>query len=494
MKLNGFIGGSYTLNSINVESQRSVNLYPEIIETGLGKDGATIYLKSTPGLRKKIEVGAGPIRCVHVDPLGTLLVISGFKAYRVNHTDWTSTEVGTLETIADVNTPVSAASYANASGGVTVFADSSGMNYIYASTSAFAGYFAPYSGVGYPPVPLATQVAFLDGYIIFIVPSENKFYVSDWNSPLVSALDFATSEGSPDPINACIVNHRDLWIFNEKTTEVFVNTGNSAFPLERVGGGFLEIGCLAPWSVAKIDGTIFWLARDEFGKGSVYSAHGINPQKISTHSIDQAISKYANPEKARAYTYSKDGHSYYVLNFAENTWVYDLSTKMWHERCYNNEGLLERHRANTMVYFDTLGLHICGDYSSNKIYSMEDGYYFDDTVNITRLRIFPHLSNSLKRLFCNSLQIDMEVGVGNPVDPGQDPQVMLSYSNDGGHTWSSESWTSAGKNIGGVGEYKKRVIWRRLGSFRDRVFKIKITDPVKVTLISAEIEVEQGAN
>ena len=67
--------------------------------------------------------------------------------------------------------------------------------------------------------------------------------------------------------------------------------------------------------------------------------------------------------------------------------------------------------------------------------------------------------------------------------PGYDPQVMLRWSDDSGHTWSSEHWTSMGK----IGEYGYRTFWRRLGSSRDRVYEVSGTDPVKIAIMGAEL-------
>ena len=69
---------------------------------------------------------------------------------------------------------------------------------------------------------------------------------------------------------------------------------------------------------------------------------------------------------------------------------------------------------------------------------------------------------------------------------GTNPQVMLRWSDDGGHTWSSEHWVSIGK----IGEYGRRVIWRRLGmtqKIRDRVYEVSMTDPVKIAIMGAEL-------
>jgi hypothetical protein len=90
----------------------------------------------------------------------------------------------------------------------------------------------------------------------------------------------------------------------------------------------------------------------------------------------------------------------------------------------------------------------------------------------------------------NSFQLDMEVGVGlDGTTQGTDPQVMLQWSDDGGHTWSNERWADIGK----IGKRRTRVIWRRLGSSRDRVYRVMVSDPIKVVLIGAELDVEEGA-
>jgi hypothetical protein len=63
---------------------------------------------------------------------------------------------------------------------------------------------------------------------------------------------------------------------------------------------------------------------------------------------------------------------------------------------------------------------------------------------------------------------------------------MMRFSDDGGHTWSNENWADMGK----IGEYFRRVIWRRLGmtlKLRDRVYEVSGTDAVKIALVGAEL-------
>jgi hypothetical protein len=69
---------------------------------------------------------------------------------------------------------------------------------------------------------------------------------------------------------------------------------------------------------------------------------------------------------------------------------------------------------------------------------------------------------------------------------GGDPHVMLTWSDDGGFTWGGEYWHGAGR----VGAHLERVHWHRLGTSRDRVFRMVITDPVKVVLIAAQADID----
>jgi hypothetical protein len=180
------------------------------------------------------------------------------------------------------------------------------------------------------------------------VPNSGQFQITGLNDVTVDALDVATAEGSPDNLVGLISDHRDLWLFGTDSTEVFFNSGNADFPFERIQGAFIEHGCAAKFSIAKMANTVFWLGQDDKGNGIVLMAKGYQPQRISTHAVEQAIQSYGDISDAKAYTYQQNGHNFYVLNFsaAQTTWVYDLTTNLWHERVYMNQGSYERHRAD----------------------------------------------------------------------------------------------------------------------------------------------------
>jgi hypothetical protein len=305
----------------------------------------------------------------------------------------------------------------------------------------------------------------------------------------IDPLDFASTEGSPDGLVAVLSNFREIWAFGTNSIEVWYDTGASDFPLQRIQGAFNELGCAAPFSIAKVDNGLFWLGRDRRGQGIVYQANGYSGQRISTHAVEWQIQQYANLSDAIAYTYQQDGHSFYVLIFpsANTTWVYDLATQAWHERAGFTDGAFTRHRSNCQMAFNNEV--VVGDFENGNIYAFDLDDYSDNGQIQKWLRSWRALGpgkNDLNRTAQHSLQLDIESGVGLNLGQGSDPQVMLRWSDDGGHTWSNEHWSPIGK----IGEYYKRVFWRRLGmtlKLRDRVYEVSMTDPVKVAIMGAEL-------
>lgn len=484
----GFIGPSYTHSSLNVDCQRCVNWYPEINELGTGKDREVASLVRTPGLKLLATLGLGPIRGSHVTDSGRFFVVSGNKVFELDE-NYDSTELGTLTTNAG---PVSLAD----SGKRIAIVDGSTSGFFYNFAAAT---FTPIpfpTDINFIPFAGCTHVVFQDGYFVYNHIGTDQFFISGLlNSAVadestIDPLDFKSSEGKPDAILAIISNRQDLWMFNQQSIEVFYNSGAAAFPFDKTPGAFIGKGVTASRSALVIDDAAFWLGHDKNGSGQVFMASGYVPRRISTHPLEKAIAKYTNHADAVAYSYQEEGHSFYVLNFpsANTSWAYDLSTGLWHERTYTSQGFQQRHRAITHSYvFET---HVVGDYENGNIYEMSRKHKSDNGTEIIRSRISPHMSEGGRRLVYNYFRLDVETGVGlDGVGQGTDPKVMLRYSDDGGHTWSSERWESLGK----IGEKKTEVKWNRLGSAKDRVWWIAISDPVDATLIGADIGFKVGA-
>jgi hypothetical protein len=500
------LGSSYVARSINAADNRMVNLFPEVIPEG-GKEPG--FLNRAPGLKLQRAVGTGPIRALwsHQTNGADFYVVSGTEVYKM--TSLTATPVK-LGDVADGG-PVSIAD-----NGTQLFFACNGPSYIYnESTNQF-------KQITDPDFPGAATVGYLDGYFVFNEPNSQRIWVTallDGSS--IDPLDFASAEGSPDGLVAVNVDHREAWLFGTDSVEVWYDVGGTDFPLQRIQGAFNEIGCVAAFSIAKLDNSLFWLGTDARGQGIVYKANGYTGQRVSTHAIEYAIAQYGNISDALAYTYQQEGHGFYVLTFpsANATWVYDAATQAWHERAGLVNGQFTRHRSNCQCNFG--GETVVGDFKNGNIYTFDLDVYSDNGQAqkwLRSWRALPTGQNNLKRTAHHSLQLDAETGVGLngltndtsvflvteaednlitesgdfilssitqiPIEP---PQAMLRWSDDGGHTWSSEHWTSMGR----IGEYGHRTIWRRLGmtlKLRDRVYEVSGTDPVKIAIVGAELQ------
>jgi len=540
------LGQSYVARSVNAADNRMINLFPEATPEG-GKDSG--FLNRAPGLRKLATIGTGPIRGLWTHQTGgtDAYVISGNEFYKID-TSYNATLIGTVNGVGPVSI---------ADSGTQIFIACNPSAFVYTEASN------TFEQILDPDFAGAKTVSYIDGYFAFNQPDSQIIWVTEvLNGTSINPLAFAAAESSPDLVQAIVTNNREVWVFGTGTTEVWYDAGTTPFPLAPIQGAYNEIGCLAAFSIAKLDNSIFWLGADPRGYGIVYRNQGYTGKRVSTHAIEYAIQSYGDVSDAIAYTYQQEGHAFYVLTFptAGKTWVYDVSTNAWHERAGFNEGELTRHRSQCQMSFNSQT--IVGDYENGNLYAMDLDVYADNGQTQKWLRSWrpiPSGQNNLNRTAQHSLQLDCETGVGLNAYPeyfaqdlitedgriivaeftqgylvtnsnnqltteindggeplvtvnwpepypdgyaitttpyeataGYDPQVMLRWSDDGGHTWSNEHWVSMGK----IGEHGRRAYWRRLGmttKLRDRVYEVSGTDPVKIAIIGAELHVS-GTN
>ena len=206
-----------------------------------------------------------------------------------------------------------------------------------------------------------------------------------------------------------------------------------------------------------------------------------------TVAIEHYLDQY-DTTTATSYSYQEDGHYFYAINLdgAPTTLVYDITLEQWHERAFWNISLGDWQRDKAQFHVVAFGNHLVSDSQNGNIYQQSASINDDNGDLIRRQRTFPYVKDDLEYLFFKTLQIDMQVGVGLGSGNNQntDPQAMLEWSDDAGNTWSNEYWSPIGK----VGEYLTRVIWRRLGRGRYRVFRVTIDANIPVWMIAAYLD------
>lgn len=421
-----------------------VNCYAEM--SG-GDKKETFAVMAIPGLVQFANVGAGAVRGRHVMN-GVLYVVIGLELYRFD-----STGAGTLVGSVPGTDRVRMADNGTQ---IAICADSLG--YI-ATTSSV-------TQIADADFPLVSDIDYIDDYFLWTRLDTGQFTISSLlDGTAYDALDVATAEGGPDNLIGVIVDHRQVLLFGTDTIEIWYNADATDFPFVRQGNAFIERGCLARDSITKLDNSVFFVGDDRV----IYRVNGYTPVAISNPAIEYAI-RDAAASSFSASTYSQEGHKFYVLSTDAGTYVYDVTTNLWHERISTGKA---RWRADFLVHvYDKV---LAGNFESNLLYSLSLDAFDENAESFQTKIVLPVIHAERELVTMYSFEVDLESGVGLATGQGSDPQMALRYSDDGGRTWSGELWRS----LGATGAYKTRAVWRTLGQFRQRQIELSMTDPVR---------------
>ena len=427
--------------SFNWSGAQLVNCFSEKADGDKREDFAVM---ATPGLTAWATMTSGPVRGA-IPCNGLLYVVSGAHVYSVTSIG-TATLIGSITGTGPVRMAANYTQVAIAAGGEAYVID---------------------GGTLHKPAPFgASDVCYIDGFMLWTIPGSEQFFISALDDAMTyDAADIASVEGAPDGLVGVVNSHREILFFGDGTTEVFYDSGAS-FPIERQGNAFIERGCFDRDSAVKMDNSVYFLGDDRI----VYTLNGYQPQRVSTHAIEYYL---RDATYARGFTYSQEGHKFYCLEVDAGTFCLDAATGAWHRRkSYSMDHW--RVWGGVTAFGKTLLLdRVNGNlFEPSLDVQTEDGDPI--LVDIT----LPTLEYGRERVTMYAFEATIETGPGNAAAP--DPQIVLTYSDDGGHRWSNEMWRPLGK----VGEYRARAVWRKLGQFRTRQMRLQIPDPVKRLVIS----------
>lgn len=482
--------GFYKNRSLPIAAQECVNWYPSIVE---GPALADRVLFGTPGLNEITTSGliGETNRGAHV--MGKIAYfVNGTTLYRL-----TRTIVGTVESFAldSLGTIPGTARVSMADNGtqlcILVPGGTTGAGvdaFIWVEgTSTFTQIVdGDFIANGAPQ-----YVVYIDGYFLFTTDSK-KFIISALNDGLAyDALDFGTAEADPDDIVAPIVHSNQLFIGGSETIEVFQNIGGGGFPFQRVEGFVMPTGVSAAESFVKGGKTFFFIGAGEDESPTVQQFTGSGTETVSTDAIDFILESFSDVEIAAAfaYSYSQNGAQFVAFSLPTTTIVFDVVSRGWHERrsqiATPGGGMVDqRWRVNSLV--SAYGRVLVGDSEDGRVGVVGLDFYDEYGANIIRRVATMPFSNNSKSFSTASLELTIESGVGNFVTI--DPRMRLEFSNDG-KIFSDPLSRSMGK----VGEFRKRLIWRRLGRYaRFGVFRFSMSDKVKPVIIKLEGDIVAG--
>ena len=535
------LGSAYVARSINAADNRMVNLFPEVIPEG-GKEAA--FLNRAPGLNFLQTVGTGPIRALwaHQTNGSDFYVVSGNQFFKLTGLNATPTLLGIVAgdgpvSIADNGTQLFIA--ANGPSYIynevtNVFAQITDLDFPGAVTVAYLdGYFVfnqPNSqfiwvsqlldGTSVDPLDFASAEGSPDG-VVGLIADHRELWVFGTDSVEV----WANYGGADFPLQ------RIQGAFNEIGCV-------SAYTIAKMDNGLFWLG-----TDARGQGIVY---RANGYTGVRISTHAIEYAIAQYGNISDAIAYTYQQEGHAFYVLTfPSGNATWVYDVATQAWHeragFDNGEFMRHRsNCQCNFGgnIIVGDFANGNIYtFDLdvyadngqiqkwlrswralptgqnnlkrtaqhslqldcetgVGLNLYPAYDSENI-DTEAG--LDLVAEYVQTFLATQSGDTLTTEAGDGFEplgqyelSDEDISGYNlitnsyPAAPGYNPEVMLRWSDDGGHTYSNEHWSSIGK----LGAYGHRTFWRRLGmtlKLRDRVYELSGTDPVKIAIVGAEL-------
>ena len=458
------VGPTYTSRSLPLSAQVTRNMYPELHKEAK----SSLVLRSTPGAKLVTATGGRANRgaCVYK---GEYYTLCGVDLYKVNSSGVASV-VGSVAGLGRAIFTEAANELMIATGGVAYYYRWGVNNH-------------PDRDLGSP-----NSFAYLDRRVYSDVAG-GEFRVGNLNDPLtIDSINNAEAEAAPDALKRIISHKQQLIMFGDKSIEPWYTSAGIP-PVRRINNAIINSGLGAIHSVAKTEQVVFFI--DE--QFRPIQLNGYVMQQIGNPALLDQWETYADREEAIGVTWRWGTYDYYCVSFpsASKTWVFSVQTGSWFEMTLGMDGY--RHIINDVQW--VYGKHLISDYRTSTVYEWDRDTYTDAGIPIQRRRDTAVIHGGMfqahgKKIFMQRLEVVVEFGnTTHLTGQGSNPDLMMQFSDDGGHTWSTERRASIGK----MGEFQRKLVWHGLGSFYERIFRFKFTDPVELTLMSATADMEVGA-
>lgn len=459
-------GGTYKHKSLPLSAQITRNFWPQLQQDGGTK--SKYVLESFPGKTLFGTVAGGRNRGMF-EHLGVVYKVTDTTLYTVDSTG-THTSRGTIPgTSRCIIVGI----------GTSVVIVTDGVPYVWNGTTL--------TTVTDGDLETPNAAAHLNNQIIYD-GLNGRFCSSDvGDATSISALNYATAESNADDLLRPYVFDQILYLMGDKTIEGWWNSGVGQPPFDRIEGNIIQVGLGALYSVANSLNQVYFIGDNN----QAYALKGSTALPISTQAIAREFASFGSVSDAIGMCYNLDGQWFYEVTFptADRTFCYPEGGE-WFELSSGTDG--GRNIADSYCF--AFRKHLVADVNSGNIYELDFDNYTENGAAIVRLRDSAPLHGGLikgaagKTLTMNWLELILEVGVGTLSGQGIDPVVMLSLSDDGGHSFGTEMWAP----IGRIGQHLYKVRWDCLGSFESRIIRIRVSDPVHYCIYSSVADIEVG--
>lgn len=459
-----FTGGTYTHKSTDISSQTCRNFFPQLVDDPGAKEKYILvpwYGLSSFGSATGTNRGM-------FNHQETLYKLTAQTLYSVA-SDGTHTSLGTISGSGR-------AIFASMKSSLVVVANS--VAYEWDGATLTTGTDGDFESPD--TVAVINDQALYDG-------NTDRYAVSDVSTPLsINSLNYGTAESNGDNLLRVYAFEGKALMFGQRTLEKHWNSGVGTPPFDPEVGSTKQIGLGAVYSVAHSDNFVYWFGDDR----KVYRMNAVNQhENILPDALQRTFANYTTVSDAFGWSMDVYGQEFYVLKFpTENAcWCYPQGGQ-WFELSSGVTG--DRWTGDGYAYI--YGKHLVCD-EEGGIFELTDSVYTENGTAVRRVRDSAPFHAGLlgrpgKRIEVSNIKLNFQRGVGLTSGQGSDPQIMFSWSVDGGKSFSDEK----NINIGKMEENFIEINTGPLGSAETWVFRIAISDPVYCVIESAGMEFNVG--
>jgi len=453
---------AYEHNSRPLSAQVTKNLYPEVEPTGKVKKA----LISWPG-KATFSTGSGTNRGIYKNTFNSsVFVVNGTDLYKVDSAG-VQTSLGTI-----------------AGTDRCVFDASAYYLYIVTGGRVWRTDGASLTEVTDSDLETPNSTTFLNSQMIYDGDA-GRFAVSDaGDGSSIDGLNYGTAESKGDDLTRVYAFDQALYLFGVDTIEPWYNSGTGNPPFDRIEGGIINIGIAGIHAVTNTKDAAYFLGGDK----TAYKLKGYQETQISTIAINNAFESYADVSDCFCDAIKYQGQDFVIYTFptADKTWVYNETNGSWFEIADDDA------RDIGNGYCWAFGKNLVTDHRNGNIYYLDRDTNDDVGDILIRERVIRPITaidigKPGQRILMSRFELIIETGVGLASGQGVDPVFMLTHSADGGRTWQDEQFVSPGV----MGDYLKKVEYFTFASGYELLIKIRVSDPIKVSIHAAAADLEE---
>lgn len=451
------VGQSYEHRSRAFSIQKTMNLIPQAELTGAAQSSLTSWWGTT-----SFSTGTGKNRG-QTNFNGELYKVTDKKLYKIS-------SAGVQTSLGSIN------------GGERCIFANDGTNLII--TTGGTGYQltgTTLTTISDPDFQGGNSCTFLNQRMIYDGDG-GKFQWSEVGDPdNIAPSNFATGESAPDDTIRVFAWREQLYLFGERTVETWYNSTSGSTPFLRVQNATMQVGLGAVHSVGATDEYVYFLGDDR----KVYRFSATQPQNITSIAVSHQLDKLGDLSTAVADIVRIEGQSFYILTAQGKTFAFNEEANAW----FNLSTGADEEAYGFNSFVEVYSKRLCAD--GGNVYELDIDAYENDGETIINERIFgPITSKDLglgnSRVIMSRLWLEIEAGVGLETGQGENPQLMVSASFDGGDSFINESDVLMGR----AGEGRIDVKWDHCESFRSMFVKVRCSDPVFLSIFGATLEVK----